>query len=564
MRLPIHLAALLFATFASSAAATTLLVDAHIHTMDAAQPEATALAWDEDGRLVAVGSREDLDAKYPDAARIDADGATVVPGLIDAHGHVLGLGMALIQADLVGSTSKDDVIARLETWTKNAPDDAWIVGRGWDQNDWPEQAFPSAADLDAAFPDRPVYLERIDGHAAWVNSAAMAKAKKSFDGDWQPDGGRIERKDGKATGILVDGAAALVAQAIPPLTRKQTRAAYQAAFAKAVAAGLTGVHDAGTSLADFRVLQKLVKDGDLPLRLYEMADGNHEALAWLCEQGGHWTDPTGRLRMQTVKLYMDGALGSRGAALLADYSDDHGNRGIFVTSPADYRAAVEKAHGCKVQVATHAIGDRANRHVLDTYAAVLGDEATRTDHRWRIEHAQIVAPSDIPRFAELDLIASMQPTHATSDMPWAEQRLGEERLAGAYAWQRFLHAHVPLAFGSDFPVEDVNPMLGIYAAITRQDLDGHPPGGWLPEQRVSRVQALAGFTRGAAYAAFMEDEVGMLKAGLRADFVILDGDPLRVPARGIADINPRSTWVDGVRVYAADAKTGALAKPPSR
>lgn len=240
-RLPTYIAALLLASLAMPANATTMLVNARIHTMDAAQPEATALAWDKDGKLVAVGAREDLDAKYPEAPHIDAGGATVVPGLIDAHGHVLGLGMTLIQADLVGTTSKEEVLARLRAWVASAPADAWIVGRGWDQNDWAEQTFPSAADLDAAFPDRPVYLERIDGHAAWVNSAAMQRAKKSLDGDWQPDGGRIERKDGKATGILVDGAAGLVAQAIPPLTEAQTRAAYKAAFAKAIAAGLTGV-----------------------------------------------------------------------------------------------------------------------------------------------------------------------------------------------------------------------------------------------------------------------------------------------------------------------------------
>jgi hypothetical protein len=248
-------------------------------------------------------------------------------------------------------------------------------------------------------------------------------------------------------------------------------------------------------------------------------------------------------------------LGSRGAALLTDYNDDHGNRGILVTSPDAYRSAVDKAHRCHVQVATHAIGDRGNRMVLDTYQAVLGDDA-KSDHRWRVEHAQIVALDDIPRFAQLRLIASMQPTHATSDMPWAEQRLGVERLKGAYAWQRFIHENVPLAFGSDFPVEHVNPMLGIYAAVTRQDLKGQPPGGWLPDQRVSRLQALAGFTRGAAYAAFMEHEVGTLKPGMRADFVMLDGDPMTVPPRGIADLKPLSTWVDGKVVYKAE-KTNA-------
>ena len=535
--------------------ATTLLVNAHIHTMDPARPEATALAWGDDGRLLAVGDTADLQKRYPGVGKVDAHGATVIPGLIDAHGHMLGLGTTHIQVDLVGTRSKAQILERLKAWAAKLPKGTWLVGRGWDQNHWVGKQFPTAADLDAVFPDRPVYLERIDGHAVWVNSAALKLATKSLDGDWQPDGGRILRVGQKASGVLVDGAQHLVDDAMPPLSHEQTRDAYKAAFADAVAAGLTGVHDPGVSLDDFKVLQEMAAANEIPLRLYEMADGNHAALDWLCNQGGHWADAGGRLQMRTVKLYMDGALGSRGAALLADYNDDHGNRGILVTSPDAYRSAVDKAHRCHVQVATHAIGDRGNRMVLDTYQAVLGDDA-KSDHRWRVEHAQIVALDDIPRFAQLRLIASMQPTHATSDMPWAEQRLGVERLKGAYAWQRFIQENVPLAFGSDFPVEHVNPMLGIYAAVTRQDLNGQPPGGWLPDQRVSRLQALAGFTRGAAYAAFMENEVGMLKPGMRADFVLLDGDPMTVLPRGIADLKPLSTWVDGKAVYKAE-KTNA-------
>ncbi|HET6552243.1 MAG TPA: amidohydrolase [Dyella sp.] len=530
--------------------ATSLLINARIHTLDPALPEATALAWKDDGRLLAVGDSADLEKRYPDATKVDAKGATVIPGLIDAHGHMLGLGMTHIQVDLVGASSKAEVLDRLRAGAAKLPKDAWLVGRGWDQNRWAGKQFPTAADLDAAFPDRPVYLERIDGHASWVNTAAMKHATKTLDGDWQPQGGRILRVGKKATGVLVDGAVGLVADAIPPLTHEQTREAYKAAFADAVSAGLTGVHDPGTSLDDFKVLQEMAAAGEIPLRIYEMADGNHAALDWLCSQGGRWADAGGRLQMRTVKLYMDGALGSRGAALLSDYNDDHGNRGILVTSPDAYRTAVEKAYRCHVQVATHAIGDRGNRMVLDTYQSVLGEHAD-SDHRWRVEHAQIVALDDIPRFAQLRVIASMQPTHATSDMPWAEQRLGAERLKGAYAWQRFIHEHVPLAFGSDFPVEQVNPMLGLYAAVTRQDLNGQPPGGWLPDQRVSRIQALAGFTRGAAYAAFMENEVGMLKTGMRADFVILDADIMTVSPRQIADLKPESTWVDGKPVYQA-------------
>ncbi|MGA7295987.1 MAG: amidohydrolase [Rhodanobacteraceae bacterium] len=550
-----RIAAFLLASTVTALAshATTVLVNANIHTMNHWHPHATAMAWGDDGKLMAVGETADVLARYPDASKMDAHGAAVVPGLIDAHGHMLGLGQALMQVDLVGTGSRADVLARLKAWAGKHAGSGWLIGQGWDQNDWPDEHFPTASDLDAAFPDRPVYLERIDGHAVWVNSAAMAKAKKSLDGDWQPDGGHIVREGSKATGILVDGATGLVGSAIPRMSTAQTREAYKLAMAKVVSVGLTGVGDAAISLADFKVLQAMDKDGEIPLRLYEFALGQ-PALDWLCQQQGRWQDASGHLQMRTLKLFMDGALGSRGAALLADYSDDPGNRGLFTTNPKDYLAAVQQAHGCGIQVATHAIGDRGNRHVLDVYEKVLGDEATTTDHRWRVEHAQIVSLQDIPRFARLHLIASMQPTHATSDMPWAGKRLGAARLKGAYAWQRFIHAGVPLAFGSDFPVEYPNPMLGLYAAITRQDLKGKPQGGWLPGQRVSRHQALAGFTTGAAYAQFMEDKIGMLKPGMQADFVILDGDPMSVPVRQIADLKPLSTWVAGKAVYQVSDK----------
>ncbi|HJU38523.1 MAG TPA: amidohydrolase family protein, partial [Tahibacter sp.] len=286
--------------------------------------------------------------------------------------------------------------------------------------------------------------------------------------------------------------------------------------------------------------------GELPLRIYTMADADNGALDALCKNG-LYAHPSGRLAMRAVKLYMDGALGSRGAALLADYSDDPGNRGILVTSPEELARIVRKAKGCGVQVATHAIGDRGNRLVLDAYATALGDDA-KTDHRWRIEHAQVVDLADIPRFAALHLTASMQPTHATSDMPWAPARLGEKRLAGAYAWQRFVKAGVPLALGSDFPVEKVSPLLGLYAAVTREDLDGKPAGGWLPQQRLTPDQALAGFTRDAAKAQFAEKELGALKPGLRADFVLLDADPETVDPAKLPALKVLATYVDGRRV----------------
>jgi len=310
---------------------------------------------------------------------------------------------------------------------------------------------------------------------------------------------------------------------------------------------LTGLHDMGTSVDDLALYRRFADDDRLTVRITAYADGDGAALAALCADGPY-AHPKGRLRMAGVKLFADGALGSRGAALLSDYRDEPGNRGLFVTTPAALKAAMSKALNCNLQVATHAIGDAANRFVLDLYERELLP-AERTRLRWRIEHAQIVAVSDIPRFAKLQVIASMQPVHATSDGPWVEARIGKEALPEAYAWRRFLDAGVTLAFGSDFPVESPDPRLGLYAAITREDLDGKPPGGWLPDQKLTALEALQAFTQGAAFAGFAEREVGTLAPGLRADFVVLDHDPLTVAPREIPRTNVLSTWVDGRPVY---------------
>jgi predicted amidohydrolase YtcJ len=323
--------------------------------------------------------------------------------------------------------------------------------------------------------------------------------------------------------------------------------ALRRALAATASVGLTGVHDMGTSASDLALYRRFADAGQLSLRVVAYADGDAEALGDLC-RNGPYLHPSGRVRMSGVKFYADGALGSRGAALLESYSDDRRNRGILVTPPDKLVDGMRTARRCGVQVATHAIGDRGNRMVLEDYALLLGDEA-RSDHRWRVEHAQVVALTDIPLFAELRVVASMQPTHATSDMPWAEARLGRVRLAGAYAWRRFLDAKVRVALGSDFPVESPDPRLGLYAAVTRQDLAGQPPGGWLPDQKLTPLEALRGFTTGAAWAAFMEGETGHLAPGLRADFVLLDHDPLSAPADRLPKIGVISTWVDGVPVY---------------
>ena len=554
MRIAFGVAMLACAAAAGAAERITILEAELVRTMDPARPEARAIAWGEDGRIVGVGDADALAKQHPGAARVDAKGKVVVPGLIDAHAHVLGLGLALLRADLVGAASKDEVLARLRAFEKQLPDGAWLLGRGWDQNDWPEKVFPTAADLDAAFPERPVFLERVDGHAGWANTAAMKRVERDLAGDWQPEGGRIERTDGKPTGVFVDGAMTLVESRVPAPTPELIERALDRAFAAMLANGLTGVHDMGTSRELLAHYAKRADEGRLPLRITAYADGDGAALEDLCTKyAGGYRHAGGRLSMPGVKLYADGALGSRGAALLAPYSDDAGNTGILVTEPAKLEAAVAKAARCRVQVATHAIGDRGNRAVLDAYArhlvapapaGVASADAARGDanRRWRIEHAQVVALEDIPRFAALGVVASMQPTHATSDMPWAEDRVGPDRIRGAYAWRRMRDAGVRLAFGSDFPVEAVDPRLGLHAAVTRQDRDGKPAHSWYASERTTGYEALRGFTADAAWAGFAENEVGMLKPGLRADVVVLSADPVDAPP---LSVEVAQVYVDG-------------------
>ena len=532
-------------------AEVTVLTAATIRTMDPARPVAGAMAFDDAGAILAVGDAGALHARWPDATRLDLGSATVIPGLIDAHGHVAGLGLSRMRVELEGTRDKAEVLARLRAFADSLQPGDWLLGRGWDQNDWPEQVFPTAADLDAAFPDRPVWLERIDGHAGWANSAALRATGQDLDaggtrGDWHPAGGRIVRDaQGRATGVLVDGAMALVDGVLPAMDVASAERALSSGMQEAVRHGLTGVHDAGVSLLQMQAYRNLADRGEMPLRIHAMADGDSEALAWLCREGAY-RHAGGRLQMRAVKLYVDGALGSRGAALLEDYSDDPGNRGLVLMSPDQLGEAVAKARDCGIQVATHAIGDRGNRLVLDAYEAAL---AGHPGLRWRIEHAQVLAPEDLPRLAGLGVIASMQPTHATSDMPWARERLGPDRIHGAYAWRSLRDSGARLALGSDFPVESVDPRLGLYAAATRTDAAGEPIGGWLPGEVLTPFEALRGFTRDAAWAGFAEAETGTLAEGLRADFVVVAEDPLAIPATGLDDLTVLSTWVDGRAAY---------------
>ncbi len=527
-----------------------LVHNARIYTGDAGLPliEKGAMAISEEGEIVAMGDSEPMTRTFPEARRVDLEGKMVLPGLIDSHGHLAGLALSYTRANLAGTKSKAEVMSRLREFESTLAEDAWLLGRGWDQNDWPEQEFPSRQELDVEFPDRPVWLRRIDGHAAWGNSVALAQADRDLSGDWQPEGGVIHRDEtGQSTGVFIDGAMSLVDSAVPAISREALSAALDQATRTLNTLGLTGVHDPGVDRATVELYLEKIRAGRFPLRVYAMADGMNETLAWLCENGPI-DDPSGRLVMRSVKLYGDGALGSRGAALLANYNDDPGNRGLLFVSQRQMEANMRRVMACGLQVGIHAIGDAGNRQVLGAYEKLIA-EFPDNPGRHRIEHAQILAPADIQRFAQFGIIAAMQPTHATSDMYWAVDRLGEERIHGAYAWRSLLDSGATLAFGSDFPVEEVNPMLGIYAAVTRQDTQGWPEGGWYPEQRVSREEAIRAFTLDAAFSGFMEDEIGSLEVGKRADFIVLDRDIMEVPEGEIFQAVVEQTWLDGKPVF---------------
>jgi hypothetical protein len=502
------------------------------------------------GKVLATGTHEQLSKRAKsNAIVVDGKGRTLLPGLIDAHGHLINLGKMSIQANLVGTKSIDDALARVRAFSVANPDDPWLLGRGWNQVEWNLGRFPTARELDAVVADRPVWLRRVDGHASWANSAAMKLAgidKNTKD----PQGGRIERDaDGIPTGIFVDGAMDLVARIVPPLTEQQLALALDAALAQMASVGLTGVGDPGIDPAMFALYKRHADEGKLTARIYAMISDTGESFDEISKGGpliGYGKD---FLTVRSVKLYADGALGSRGAALLAPYSDDPTNSGLLFTKPGELTAMIGKALDKGYQVGVHAIGDRGNREALDSFAAAYklhGGENLRN----RIEHAQVVALDDIPRFVTLNLIASMQPTHATSDMNMAEDRVGAERIKGAYAWQRFLKQGTRIAAGSDFPVESTNPFFGLHAAVTRQDHEGRPPGGWYPDQAMSVTEALRAFTLDAAYAQHAEQTQGTLEPGKWADFIIVDQDIFAVEPAKIWSTKVSETWVGGKRVFA--------------
>lgn len=550
MRLRLLVPALLVSAFATAGAqsADLIVTNARIYTVDQNRPVVEAIAVRE-GKILAAGpARLIASLKGPSTRILDLNGRTVIPGMIDAHAHLTGLGEALRTVDLVGTGSYEEIVARVVARSKEAPAGGWILGRGWDQNDWADTRFPTHDALSKALPGNPVVLERVDGHAVLANAAAM-KAAGVTAATKDPSGGRLERDAaGNPTGVFVDAAMGLIERVVPPMTKDELRNTVLAAIKETNRWGLTGVHDAGVPTRIIDVYEELAKEGKYDLRNYVMVTNTDSAIAHYLRRGPQNGLYDGRLWIRAIKIVADGALGSRGAALLEPYADDPKNSGLTVAPLGRVRQVAELALKSGFQVNVHAIGDRANRVVLDEFEAALKDVPV-ADHRFRIEHAQIIHPSDLPRFAELGVIPSMQASHQTSDMYWAVNRIGSTRVLGAYAWRTLLNSGVVIPNGSDFPVEQVNPLISFHSAVSRQDANNWPAGGWYPEQRMTRDEALKAMTIWAAYASFMEKDVGSLEPGKYADFVVLDQDIMQVPPELILKTQVLSTWLGGRQVY---------------
>ena len=525
-----------------------IVVNARVYTVDESRPMVSAFAI-RDGRFLFAGSDIEVRALAGTNTRvIDAEQATIVPGLVDAHAHLRGLGESLRNVPLAGSRSYEDVIAKVVERARTAKPGEWILGRGWDQNLWPSKEFPTHEALSRALPNNPVVLTRIDGHAILANSMAMRLARVTS-ATRDPSGGRIIRlPDNSPSGVFVDNAENLVAGAIPPLTSEQVRDAVVAAVAEANKWGLIGIHDAGASRRTIDIYESLASQGKFNLRNYVLISDDSADINHYMSRGPQVGLHDGRVWIRSVKLYSDGALGSRGAALLAPYSDEAGNTGLLVSQPAHIQRVATEALRRGFQVGVHAIGDRGNRIVLDAYEAAL-KAVPSADHRFRIEHSQVISLDDIPRFAKLGVIPSMQGSHQTSDMGWAEVRVGPARIRGAYAWRSLLNTGVIIPNGSDFPVEEVNPLISFHSAVSRQGPDNKPPGGWYPEQAMTREEALKSMTIWPAYAAFQEKEMGSIAPGKYADFVMLDRDIMDVPADQILGARVIATWLGGKAVY---------------
>ena len=550
------LAPILPALSQTQAKADLLLLNANIITMNPRQPAAEAVAV-KAGRIAWVGSTADARALFGNAAEtLDMGGATVLPGIIDAHGHLMNLGESFLKLDLKGLATPEDVARRVKEKAATLKSGEWILGWGWDEGKWAAH-YPTHELLSEAAPTNPVFLTGLHGFAAWANKRALLVAAISKD-TRDPDNGKILRdeKTGEPSGVLINRAQDLVASHVAPLDLDSVKIALELAARECLRNGLTSVHEARVTPIMLQAFREMVKKGRLPLRVYAMLDGANPVLIdeWL--KRGPEIDPQHRLTIRSVKVFADGALGSRGAALFEPYADAPNTRGIVTTPEAALYDLTRRCLARGFQVATHAIGDAANHQVLNAYEKALKQAAGATsgsaganDARLRIEHAQVLAAADIPRFVQLGVIASMQPTHCTSDMPWAEKRIGPERIKGAYAWRSVLKTGAHLPISSDFPGETLNPFYGIYAAVTRQDPQGKPEGGWTPEQRMTPLEALKGYTIEAAYSEFEETQKGSIEIGKLADLIVVSTDPTKAPPKELLRTSVLKTFIDGKVVY---------------
>ena len=532
--------------------ADLILINAQLITQDTGNndPALNSVAM-ADGHIINVGQKKQVMLHKDEHTEvIDLNGAVVVPGFNDSHCHLYGLGKALSEIDLNGTSSPADVASRIATAHATNPGESWLQGRGWDQNDWAVQEYPTRIIIDQVVSDRPVLVRRVDGHAALANSKALQLAGINKDTP-DPDGGQILRDEkGDPTGLLIDNAVDLVRVVIPAPDAIEMARRVNLAIDHCHRFGVTGVHEAGVSWKRVEYYKLLADEGKLKIRIYGLLDDVPETLDAGFSHGPLFT-PDNILTVRAVKLYADGALGSRGARLLEDYCDHSGHRGLYVTDLDHLRDASKRAIEAGFQIGTHAIGDAANRTMLDIFQE-LEDSLHPVDPRWRIEHSQIISPADILRFADLGVIAAMQPVHCTSDMDWAGDRLCENRLVGAYAWKTLLDSGAHICFGTDFPVERVDPLAGLYSARTRTHPDGTPKGGWQPQEIIDGAAALELYTVGSAYAAFMENELGRIKTGYLADLTVLSDNPVTCKPTDLLNMTVEMTIVAGEVVYNAD------------
>jgi len=527
---------------------TIAYVNGHVITLDENNPEVEAFVV-ENGTIISVGLTDELCKSFPNTQVVDLKGKHVMPGIIESHGHLLTLGQSFLELNIEGIETPEEAVKKVEEKVKDLSPGEWLIGWGWDDGAWASN-YPTNEQLNKISPNNPIYLRGLHGFASWVNDKVLEVTGINANTP-NPENGKILKdiQTGKPTGILTNKAQDLVEKHIPPFTLSQCEKALKLAIDECLRNGLTTIHEAKTSSMMLQAFRSLLKKNELNARIYVMLDVTDKKLIKSFLNNGPEIDPNHMLDIRGIKVFVDGALGSRGAAMLEPYSDDPNVKGVIVTSEDSLYNITVQSLKCGFQVITHGIGDYANRIILNAYKRAIEDVPTAEDHRLRLEHAQVTAVSDITKFAPFDIVLSMQPPHATSDMPWAETRVGPERIKGAYAWRLFLDSGVHLALNSDFPGETLNPFHGMYAAETRQTADGKPEGGWYPEQCLTREEALKGYTFESAYSGFEEKFLGRIAPGMCADFIIISDDILTISSKELLSLEVEETYVGGRLVY---------------